>query len=95
VDYCVSGVRSVAKPYIGRLNIPRVRKSLEGSILAFLNTTARNEIINEIDPDTNQQAFTVNVHATRAQEIAGTAIATIRIQPVYTLYYIDADVFLS
>lgn len=94
VDFIIAAVRDIGREYIGRLNISSVRKALEGSIDAFLTQTARNNIINEFDENGNL-AYSVNVYASRDDQIAGIANVSIRLQPVFSIYYIDVDIRLE
>jgi len=86
VDYAISGIRDIGSEYLGRLNIANVRAALNGSLNAFLKQLVVNNIIED---------YTVDVHASRDDEIAGRAVVDVRLAPVYSLYYIDCVIFLE
>jgi hypothetical protein len=79
VDYAKAGVRIGANPYIGRLNNVRVRAALKATLDGFLSSMVFDEMLT---------AYTLDVSATRAQEIAGQAIVTMTIQPTFSIDYV-------
>ncbi len=79
VDYAKAGVRIGANPYIGRLNNPRVRAALKATLDGFLSGMVLDEMLT---------AYTLDVSATRAQEISGQAIVTLVMQPTFSIDYI-------
>jgi len=79
VDYAKYGVRSAANPYIGRLNNTRVRTALKATLDAFLTGMVQDEALT---------GYTLDVTATRAQEIAGQVSVAMTIQPTFSIDYI-------
>lgn len=86
VDYVKAGTYSAGDQFIGLLNNPRVRSALKGVLDAFLNDLYLNEIL---------VGYSVDVYATRADEIAGVCKVTMNIQPVFSIDYIQVDIYLS
>jgi len=85
-DYAKAGVRQVANPFIGKLNNQRVRKAMQGAIDGFLATMLQDESL------TN---YSLEVTATRQDEIAGRAIVNISLQPTFSIDYIRVTMALS
>ena len=79
VDYAKYGVRSAANPYIGRLNNSRVRAALKATLDAFLTGMVQDEALT---------GYSLDVTATRAQEIAGQVSVVMTIQPVFSIDFI-------
>lgn len=79
VDYAKYGVRSAANPYIGRLNNSRVRSALKATLDAFLTGMVQDEALT---------GYSLDVTATRAQEIAGQVSVVMTIQPVFSIDFI-------
>lgn len=79
VDYAKYGVRSAANPYIGRLNNARVRTALKATLDGFLTGMVQDEALT---------GYTLDVSATRAQEIAGQVSVVMTIQPTFSIDYI-------
>lgn len=86
VDYAKYGVRSAANPYIGRLNNVRVRSAMKATLDAFLTGMVQDEALT---------SYTLDVSATRAQEIAGEVAVTMTIQPTFSIEYIRVTMILS
>ena len=79
VDYAKYGVRSAANPYIGRLNNSRVRTALKATLDAFLTGMVQDEALT---------GYTLDVSATRAQEIAGQVNVAMTLQPTFSIDFI-------
>lgn len=79
VDAAKRGIRLAADPFIGRLNNQRVRKAMQGSIASFLDTMVGDEAL---------VGYTLEVTATRDDEIAGRAIVNAVILPTFSIDYI-------
>lgn len=79
VDYAKYGVRSAANPYIGRLNNARVRTALKATLDAFLTGMVQEEALT---------GYSLEVSATRAQEIAGQVSVVMTIQPTFSIDFI-------
>ena len=79
VDYAKYGVRSAANPYLGRLNNSRVRAALKATLDAFLTGMVQDEALT---------GYSLDVTATRAQEIAGQVSVVMTIQPVFSIDFI-------
>jgi Phage tail sheath protein subtilisin-like domain/Phage tail sheath C-terminal domain len=86
VDYCKTGIRQVANPFIGRLNNERVRKALQGALDGFLTTMLVDEQLTH---------YTVEVKASRADEIAGRCVVNVAMQPTFSIDYIRVTLALS
>ena len=86
VDFAKAGIRQVSNPFIGRLNNERVRKALRGSIDGFLTTMLQDESLT---------GYTLEVTATRQDEIAGRAIVNVAMQPTFSIDYIRVTLALS
>jgi hypothetical protein len=79
VDYACYGVRSAANPYLGRLNNSRVRGALKATLDAFLTGMVQDEALT---------GYTLDVTATRAQEIAGQVSVVMTLQPTFSIDFI-------
>lgn len=79
VDYAKAGVRLGSNPYIGRLNNSRVRAALKATLDGFLAGMVLDEML---------IAYTLDVSATRAQEINGQAIVTMTLQPTFSIEFV-------
>ncbi len=86
VDYAKAGVRQVSRPFIGRLNNERVRKSLQGAIDGFLS----NMVVNE-----SLIAYELEVAASRQDQIEGRCFVNVAMQPVFSIDYIQVTLALS
>src|SRR4029079_10362245 len=86
VDYAKNGVRLGSNPYIGRLNNPRVRAALKSTLDGFLSSMVLDEML---------IAYTLDVSATRAQEIAGVAVVTMTLQPTFSIDFVKVIITLS
>jgi hypothetical protein len=86
VDYAKYGVRSAAEPYIGLLNNDRVRAALQATVNSFLKQMLDGEMLD---------SYSLDVSATREQEIAGIAQVTITLQPVFSINFIQVTMILS
>jgi hypothetical protein len=86
VDFAKAGTRIGSLPYIGRLNNARVRGALKATLNGFLSDMVIDEKL---------IGFTLDVSATRAQEIAGVAVVTMFLQPTFSIDYIKVIMNLS
>jgi hypothetical protein len=86
VDYAIYGVRSACDPYIGKLNNVRVRGAMKATLDAFLTRMVDSEAL---------VGYSLEVSATRAQEIAGQAIVTMTIQPTFSIDFIMVTMYLG
>jgi hypothetical protein len=86
VDFAKAGIRRVANPFIGRLNNQRVRKALQGAIDGFLTTMLQDEAL------TN---YSLEVTATRDDEIAGRAMVNALLQPTFSIDFIAVTLLLE
>ncbi|MBI4873171.1 MAG: phage tail sheath subtilisin-like domain-containing protein [Acidobacteria bacterium] len=86
VDYAKQGPRIGSLPYIGRLNNARVRGALKATLNGFLSDMVLNEALT---------SFTLDVTATREQEIAGVAVVTMFLKPTFSIDYIKVIMNLS
>jgi hypothetical protein len=79
VDYAKAGVRIGSNPYIGRLNNPRVRAALKATLDGFLSGMVVDEMLT---------GYTLDVSATRREEIEGKAIVTMTLQPTFSIDFV-------
>jgi len=79
VDYAKAGVRVGANPYIGRLNNARVRAALKATLDGFLSGMVLDEMLT---------GYTLDVTATRQQEINGIALVTMTLQPTFSIDFV-------
>ncbi|HXB22293.1 MAG TPA: DUF2586 family protein [Candidatus Solibacter sp.] len=86
VDFAKQGTRDGSQPYIGRLNNARVRGALKATLNGFLSDMVLNEALED---------FTLDVTATRAQEIAGVCLVTMLLKPTFSIDYIKVIMNLS
>jgi len=75
-DYAKAGIRKACNPFIGRLNNQRVRAAMQGSIDGFLTTMVQDEALTE---------YTLEVTATRQDEIAGRAVVNVALKPTFSI----------
>lgn len=86
VDYAKTGIRQVANPFIGKLNNERVRKALQGALDGFLTSMLVDEQLTH---------YTVEVKASRQDEIAGRCVVNVAMQPTFSIDYIRVTLALS
>ncbi|WP_020408683.1 phage tail sheath C-terminal domain-containing protein [Hahella ganghwensis] len=86
VDFAKAGVRQVSNPFIGRLNNIRVRKALQGAIDGFLTTMVVDEMLTE---------YSLEVKATRQDEIAGRCVVNVAMKPTFSIDFIRVTLALS
>ena len=86
VDYAIYGVRSGSNPYIGKLNNDRVRGAMKATLDAFLTRMVENEAL---------ISYELEVTATRAQQIAGEAIVTMKVRPTFSIDFIKVTMYLE
>ena len=79
VDFAKAGVRKGSNPYIGRLNNSRVRAALKATLDGFLSSMILSEQL---------QSYTLDVTATRAQEIRGEAVVSMTLRPTFSIDFI-------
>lgn len=79
VDFAKAGIRQASNPFIGRLNNQRVRKALQGAIDSFLTSMVVTEALTE---------YTLEVTATRDDEIAGRVNVNALLQPTFSIDFI-------
>ena len=86
VDFAKSGIRKVSNPFVGRLNNVRVRAALQGAIDGFLTTMLVDEQL------TN---YSIEVTATRQDEINGRAIVNALLQPTFSIDFVAVTLVLE
>ncbi len=86
VDKAKAGIRSGSQPYIGKLNNSRVRSALKSTLDGFLTTMVQDEALTE---------YSLEVTATRADEISGRCMVTITLKPTFSIDYIKVIMYLS
>ena len=86
VDFAKAGTRIGSLPYIGRLNNARVRGALKATLNGFLADMVLNEALTD---------FTLDVSATREQEIVGVAVVTMFLKPTFSIDYIKVIMNLA
>ncbi len=85
-DFAKAGIRKASNPFIGKLNNQRVRKALQGAIDGFLTTMVQDEALTE---------YTLEVTASRADEIAGRALVTVMLKPTFSIDFIAVTLVLQ
>jgi phage tail sheath protein FI len=85
-DFAKAGIRKASNPFIGRLNNQRVRKALHGAIDGFLTTMLLDEALT---------GYTLDVTATRQDEIAGRAMVNAVLQPTFSIDFIAVTLVLE
>jgi hypothetical protein len=86
VDYAIFGIRSGCDPYIGKLNNDQVRQRMKSTLLGFLKDMADREML---------VGYSVDVSATREQQIRGICQVTMTVQPTFSIDYIKVTMYLS
>lgn len=86
VDYAKAGVRKGANPYIGRLNNTRVRAALRATLDGFLAQMVQDEMLTD---------YTLDVSATRQQEINGICAVIMTLQPTFSIDFIRVTMILQ
>lgn len=85
-DAAKAGIRQASEPFIGKLNNVRVRGALRGAIAGFLDAMVADEALIK---------YTLDVTATRDDEIAGRAIVNAIIQPTFSIDFIAVTLVLQ
>ena len=85
-DFAKAGIRRASNPFIGRLNNQRVRAALQGAIDGFLATMLGDEALT---------GYSVQVTATRQDEINGRAIVNAVIQPTFSIDFVAVTMVLQ
>lgn len=86
VDFAKAGIRQAGQPFIGRLNNVRVRAALAAAIDGFLTGMVQDEALTE---------YTLEVTATRAEEIAGIARVNAVLKPTFSIDFIAVTLTLQ
>jgi hypothetical protein len=86
VDFAKAGIRQISNPFIGKLNNPRIRAALQGAIDGFLTRMKQDEALND---------YSVEVTATRQDEIAGRAMVNVIMQPTFSIEFIKVTLALQ
>jgi hypothetical protein len=86
VDYAKQGVRLGSNPYIGKLNNARVRAALKATLDGFLSGMILDEML---------QNYTLDVSATRRQEIDGVCLVTMTLQPTFSIDFVKVIMTLE
>ncbi len=85
-DFAKAGIRKTADPFIGKLNNQRVRKALYGALDGFLTTMLLDEQLT---------GYTLEVTASRQDEIAGRALVNAVIRPTFSIDFIAVTLVLE
>ncbi len=85
-DFAKAGIRQASNAFIGKLNNQRVRKALQTAISGFLTSMVQDEAL---------IGYTLDVTATRADEIAGRAIVNTVIQPTFSIDFVAVTMVLE
>jgi hypothetical protein len=83
VDFAKAGVRAGADAYIGRLNNVRVRAALKATLDGFLSQMVLDEML---------VGYTLDVSATREQEVNGICTVTMTLLPTFSIDYIRVTI---
>jgi len=86
VDFAKAGIRKSSDPFIGRLNNQRVRKALHGAIDGFLTTMVVDEQL---------VSYTLEVTASRQDEIAGRELVNAVLLPTFSIDFIAVTLVLQ
>ncbi|MPM55137.1 hypothetical protein SDC9_101930 [bioreactor metagenome] len=86
VDYAKEGIRMGSLPYIGRLNNSRVRAALRATLDGFLSRMVVDEQLTE---------YTLDVSATRQEEINGICRVETTLKPTFSIDYIKVVITLQ
>jgi hypothetical protein len=85
-DFAKAGIRKASDPFIGKLNNQRVRKALYGAIDGFLTTMLLDEQVT---------GYTLEVTATRQDEINGRALVNAVIRPTFSIDFVAVTLVLE
>lgn len=85
-DFAKAGIRSVSDQFIGRLNNQRVRGALQGALDGFFTTMVLDEQL---------VSYSVEVTASRQDEIAGRAMVNAVIQPTFSIDFVAVTLVLE
>jgi hypothetical protein len=85
-DFAKAGVRKASNPFIGKLNNQRVRKALYGAIDGFLTTMVLDEQLT---------GYTLEVTATRQDEINGRALVNVVLRPTFSIDFVAVTMVLE
>ena len=86
VDFAKAGMRLASDPFIGRLNNQRVRAALKGTINGFLTSMVQDEAL---------ISYSLDVTATRDDEINGRAIVNAILSPTFSIDFIAVTLVLQ
>jgi phage tail sheath protein FI len=86
VDFAKAGMRQASDPFIGRLNNQRVRAALAGALNGFLTSMVQDEAL---------ISYTLDVTATRQDEINGRAIVNAILAPTFSIDFIAVTLVLQ
>ncbi|HEU0300803.1 MAG TPA: phage tail sheath subtilisin-like domain-containing protein [Longimicrobium sp.] len=86
VDYAKAGIRAACNPFIGRLNNNRVREAMRGTIDGFLTRMLQDEQLT---------GYSLEVTATRQDEIGGRVRVNATILPTFSIDYIMVTLVLE
>ncbi len=86
VDFAKAGMRQAADPFIGRLNNQRVRGALASTINGFLTSMVQDEAL---------ISYTLDVSATRQDEINGRAIVNAILAPTFSIDFVAVTLVLQ
>jgi hypothetical protein len=86
VDFAKAGIRAASNPFIGRLNNQRVRAALSGAINGFLTSMLQDEAL---------IGYSLDVTASRQDEINGRALVNAILQPTFSIDFIAVTLVLQ
>jgi hypothetical protein len=85
-DFAKAGIRKASDAFIGKLNNQRVRKALYGAIDGFLTSMLLDEQLT---------GYTLEVTATRQDEINGRALVNAVLRPVFSIDFVAVTMVLE
>lgn len=85
-DFAKAGLRNIGNQFVGKLNNQRVRKALQGAMDGFLTTMVLDEQLT---------SYTLEVTATRQDEIAGRAMVNCVLQPTFSIDFVAVTMVLA
>ena len=85
-DFAKAGIRAASDPFIGRLNNLRVRAALASAINGFLTSMVQDEAL---------IGYSLDVTASRDDEINGRALVNAILQPTFSIDFIAVTLVLQ
>lgn len=81
-DYASIGIRSASEGFIGEKNLTIKRTALKTAVVGFMETMRKDQMLSDDGP------YTVQVSATRQEEVQGIVRVEVSLKPVFAIKYI-------